>query len=241
MRCSSVTVFSLCAASCLWCGQVSAGPWARDAGDVFASLQISAEEAPVDVMAGLWEPETYISGYAEMGLGRSLTLGLDVGGGEVSRQAVGFVRYTLTPPDAVWQIAVDGGLGARQVGDEDPHGLVRIGASIGRGFDDGGEAWYMPLRHQGGWVTLDAAALFDVEIEEAIYQAEATAGFSLSDRASLVFQIKAEEWPGADLLVTATPSFVFQLRPGTSLQLGARAALTGSDTIGLSLSLWQEF
>lgn len=241
MRCPSVTVFTLCAASCLHGGLVSAGPWARDAGDVFLSFQISAEEAPVDVMAGLWEPETYVSGYAEMGLGRSLTLGLDIGGGDISRQAVGFVRYTLTTPDAVWQMAVDAGLGARRVADEEAHGLIRIGGSIGRGFGGGGEAWYMPLRHQGGWVTLDTTALYDVEIEEPIYQAEATAGFTLSDRASAVFQIKAEDWPGADPLVTMSPSFVFQIRPGTSLQLGARGAIAGSDTMGLSLSLWQEF
>ncbi len=241
MRCSSITVCTLLAASCLTGGQVSAGPWARDAGDIFVSLQISAEEAPIDVMSGLWEPETYISGYAEVGLGHSLTLGVDVGGGEISRQAVGFVRYTLTPPEATWQMAIDAGLGARQVGDQDAHGLVRLGASIGRGFGDGGEAWYMPMRHQGGWITLDIAALYDVEIAEPILQAEGTAGFSLSDRASAVFSLKAEEWPGAEPLVTVSPSFVFQIRPGTSVRLGARGAITGSDAVGLSLSLWQEF
>lgn len=241
MRCCCVTVCSIFITSTLSGGQVSAGPWARDPGDVFVSFQISAAEAPVDLMAGLWEPETYLSGYGEIGLGRSLTLGLDVGGGEVSQQAVGFLRYTLTTSDAVFQMAVDAGLGARQVGDEDPHGLVRLGASIGRGFGGGGEAWYMPLRHQGGWVTLDAVALYDVEIEQPIYQAEATLGFSVSDRASAVFQIKAEDWPGSEPLVTVAPSFVYQIRPGTSVQLGARGAVTGGETVGLSLSLWQEF
>lgn len=241
MRCSCVTVLPLCVAATLVGAQVSAGPWARDVGDIFVSFQISAEEAPSDVMEGLWEPETYLSGYAEMGLGRSLTLGLDIGGGDFSRQAVGFMRYTLTPPAATWQIAVDAGLGARQVGDADPNGLVRIGASIGRGFGGGGEAWYMPLRHQGGWVTLDAVALYDVELSEPILQTEGTVGFSLSDRASAVFSIKAEDWPNAEPLLTVSPSFVFQVRPGTSLQLGARGALTGSETVGLSLSLWQEF
>jgi hypothetical protein len=241
MRCSCVTVLALWMGLAPLCGQVSAGPWARDAGDIFVSFQISAEESPTDVMEGLWEPETYFSGYAEAGLGRSLTFGLDVGGGEVSRQVVGFLRYTLTPPDAVWQIAVDAGMGARRLVDDQGHGLVRIGVSLGRGFGDGGEAWYMPLRHQGGWVMLDAVALYDLEIAEPIFQTEATVGFSLSDRASAVFQLKAEDWPLSDPLVTFAPSFVFQIRPGTSLQLGARAPLTGSDRVGLSLSLWQEF
>lgn len=241
MRCVGVTVFTLAMAVGLWGAPASAGPWARDADDVFISFQISAEEAPSDIMLGLWEPETYSSLYAEVGMGHSLTLGADIGWGEVSRQAVTFLRYSLSAPEATWQFAVDAGLGLRQINDADPHALVRLGASIGRGFGSGGEAWYMPMRHQGGWATLDMVALYDLDIEQAIYQAEATVGFSLSDRASLVFSLKAEDWPGAEPLVTASPSFVFQLTPGTSLRLGGRGALTGSDAVGMSLSLWQEF
>lgn len=241
MRCAGVTVFGLGMVAGLCALPANAGPWARGAGDIFVSFQISAEEAPSDVMAGLWEPETYFSAYAEVGLGRSMTLGVDAGQGELSRQAIGFLRYTLSAPDATWQYAIDAGLGVRQLGEEDAHGLVRIGASIGRGFGGGGDAWYMPMRHQGGWVTLDLAALYDLEVEEPILQAEATAGFSLTERASLVFSLKAEDWPGAEPLLTAAPSFVFQIREGTSLRLGARAALTGSETVGMSLSLWQEF
>ncbi|WP_461427810.1 hypothetical protein [Gymnodinialimonas sp.] len=219
----------------------TAGPWARDAGDVFVSFQVSAEEAPSDLMAGLWEPETYLSLYGEVGLGHSLTLGIDLGQGDLSRQAVGFLRYSLSAPEATWQFAVDAGLGVRQLGDADPHGLLRLGASLGRGFGGGGDAWYMPMRHQGGWVTLDLVALYDLEIDQPILQAEGTVGFNLSDRAALVFSLKAEDWPDADPLVTASPSFVFQIRDGTSLRLGARGALTGSDAVGMSLSIWQEF
>lgn len=241
MRCAGVTVLILGMVVGLFGLSASAGPWARDAGDVFVSFQISAEEAPSDVMAGLWEPETYVSAYGEVGLGRSLTLGLDLGRGDISRQAVGFVRYSLSAPEATWQYALDAGLGVRQLGDADPHGLVRLGASLGRGFGGGGDAWYMPMRHQGGWVTLDLVALFDLEIEEPILQAEGTVGFSLTDRASMVFSIKAEDWPGSEPLLTASPSFVFQIREGTSLRLGGRGALTGSDVVGISLSIWQEF
>lgn len=241
MRCAGVTVLILGMVVGLFGQPASAGPWARDAGDVFVSFQISAEEAPSDVMAGLWEPETYVSGYGEIGLGRSLTLGLDLGRGEVSQQAVGFLRYTLSAPEATWQFAFDAGLGVRQLGAADPHGLIRLGASLGRGFGGGGDAWYMPMRHQGGWFTLDLTALYDLEIEEPILQAESTVGFSLSERASMVFSLKAEDWPGSDPLVTASPSFVFQIREGTSLRLGARGALMGSDAIGLSLAIWQEF
>ncbi|WP_341863954.1 hypothetical protein [Gymnodinialimonas sp. 57CJ19] len=241
MRCARVTVLGLGMVVGLGAPPASAGPWAREAGDVFISFQISAEEAPSDVIAGLWEPETYLSAYGEVGLGRSLTLGADLGQGDTSRQAVGFLRYSLSPPEAPWQFAIDAGLGMRQVGDADPHGLVRLGASLGRGFGAGGEAWYMPLHHRGGWATLDLTAFYDLELQEPILQAETTLGFNLSSRASLIFSLKAEDWPGADFLVTASPSFVFQIVDSTSLRLGARGALMGSDAVGMSLSIWHEF
>lgn len=241
MRCASVTVLGICTAAGIWAAPAIAGPWAREAGDVFVSLQISAQEAPADIMTGLWEPETYLSAYGEIGLGRSLTIGVDVGQGEISRQAIGFLRYTLTAPDAALQIAVDAGGGVRQIDEADAEGVLRLGVSLGRGFGNGGGAWYMPLRHQGGWASLDLTTLYTVEAEEAIYQGEATLGFSLSDRISAIFQVKAEDWPGADPLVSVSPSLLFQIRPGTSVRLGARAAVAGGDTVGLSLSLWQEF
>ncbi len=241
MRCGCVTVLGFVALSGLSAGQAVAGPWVRGAGDIFVSLQISAEEAQSDIMAGLWEPETYLSGYGEIGLGRGLTLGADIGRGDISRQAIGFLRYTLTDPDATWQMAVDAGGGLRQFGDADPEGLLRLGASIGRGFGGGGDAWYMPMRHQGGWTNLDLTALYNLQREQTIWQAEATVGFSLSDTASAIFQIKAEDWPGADPLLSVAPSIVMQVGPTTSLSFGARAAVAGSDAMGLTLSLWQEF
>lgn len=241
MRCVSVTVWSLCTAATLWGVPAHAGPWAREAGDLFISLQISAEDVPSQVIEGLFDPETTLSAYAEYGLGRSLTLVTDISGGEANQMGVAFLRYTLTPPDATWQWAVDAGLGVRQNGDGPMQELVRIGASIGRGFGANDGGWPMPLRHQGGWVSLDSAVFYDLEIEDMIWQAEGTVGFSLTDRASAIFTLKAEDWPGADLLVTASPSFAFDVLPDTTLRLGASGALQGSDTVGVFLSLWHTF
>ncbi|WP_224816012.1 hypothetical protein [Hasllibacter sp. MH4015] len=221
---------------------MAAGPWARGAGEGFVSLQLSAEEAQADLMAGLWEPETYLSFYGEYGLGRRMTLGADIGGGDISRQATAFLRYTLSAPEAAWQIAVHGGLGARQTGDADPHGLIRVGASIGRGFGEGGGgAWYMPLAHDGGWGVLEAVALYDITDEAMIYQLEGTIGLHLAPRLSATFSVKAEDWPGADPLVTLAPSLIYSVSDATSLRLGARGAVAGSENVGLSLSLWHEF
>jgi len=241
MRCVSVTVWTLCTAAALWGVPAQAGPWAREAGDLFVSFQIAAEEDPALIMEGPWEPETTLGLYAEYGLGRSLTLGADINGSEVSQMGTAFLRYTPTPPEATWQWAFDAGFGARQIGDEPAHALVRFGASVGRGFDGNEGGWPMPLRHQGGWVTLDATAFYDLEVEDVVWQAEGTLGFSLSDRTSAIFSLKAEDWPGADLLVTASPSVAFDILPETTLHIGARGALQGSNTAGVFLSLWRTF
>ena len=241
MRCGTVTVWTLCCAAVLGGTPTHAGPWAREQGDLFLSFQISAEERPSDLMAGRWEPETYTSVYAEYGLGRSFTIGADFGGGDYSQMGVAFLRYTLVPPDATWQWAIDAGLGARRIGEGPVHGLVRFGASVGRGFGESGEAWPIPIRHQGGWVTLDASVSYDFEIEDIIWQAEGTLGFTLSDRASAILSLKAEEWPGSDVIATISPSFAFDILPETTLRVGARGALEGSSNVGLFLSIWHTF
>lgn len=242
MRCGSVTVWALGAVAALGGAPATAGPWAREAGELFISFQISAEQDPALVLEqGVWDPQTYTSLYAEYGLGRSLTLGADLGRSDSTQMGVAFLRYTLTPPDATWQWAVDVGLGARQIGDAQSNTLVRLGASVGRGLGEHDGGWPIPLRHQGGWITLDAALMYDLELEDVIWQTEGTLGLSVTDRATAIFSLKAEEWPGADLLVTATPSLAFDVLPNTTLRLGARGALTGSSDIGVLLSLWHTF
>ncbi|MBF9043042.1 hypothetical protein HKCCE4037_06875 [Rhodobacterales bacterium HKCCE4037] len=241
MRCGSVTVYVLCAAATLTGAPASAGPWARAQGDLFLSFQISAEEEPAHLVEGLWEPETNTSLYAEFGVGRSFTIGADLGGGETSQMGIAFLRYTLTPPDATWQWAVDAGLGARRIGEGPVHGLVRFGASVGRGFGESDGGWPIPIRHEGGWVSLDTAVIYDAEIEDVIWQAEGTLGFSLSERANAIVSLKAEEWPGSDMIVTVSPSFAFDILPDTTIRLGARGALEGSTNVGVFLSLWHTF
>ena len=236
------TFYGVAAAGMLAGGPALCGPWAREAGDAFVSLRLAAEQSPVALMAGLWQPETHLAFYGEVGLGRGLTLGADAGGSATIRQVVAFLRYSPRDPDAVWQVAVDAGLGGRQEGDAEARAVLRLGASVGRGFGaGGGDAWYMPVAHQGGWAVLDAVALLEPETGDALWQVEATAGLRLSGRLAGTFSLKAEEWPGADLLVTASPSVILEVAPGTSIRLGAQAALEGGDNLGLSLSLWREF
>jgi hypothetical protein len=219
-----------------------AGPWARGEGDVFLSFTLTGQEERAAIAAGLIAPEPSFSAYAEYGLGNGLTAGLDLGWGEDTRMATAFLRRTFTPPDATWQVALDAGAGMRDVDGQGSVPLVRLGASLGRGIGD----WETTLAgiglgHDGGWISLDAAALLDAYGGEAIWQAELTIGAEIGDRTRGILALKAEEWPGADMMVTVRPSVVVSLGGGTAIQAGLVTRLRGSDAFGATLSLWREF
>jgi len=220
----------------------SAGPWPRDEGEIFLAFSVSADSPAVALVTGDTVLDRYASLYGEYGLGRRLTLGAQVGRGGTEREAQVFLRYTVTASEAPWQFALDGGIGLRTEAATADRRLLRLGAAIGRGF--GGldtPRWWLPLRHDGGWVTLDATGLFDLDTEDVIWQAEGTLGMALSDRLRLMLQLKAEEWPQSDRAYTVTPSAAWSLTDRTTAQAGLRMGLGEDPTLGLTLSLWRSF
>jgi hypothetical protein len=233
---------ALAAALALIVPPAAAGPWGRDAGEFFLSFTLTGEETRAALSTGRLEPETTVSAYGEFGLGNRLTAGIDLNWGEVSQMAVVFARRTFTPPDAAWQVALDAGAGMRAVDGQPTQTLLRFGASVGRGFGGWqGRLGRIAAGHDGGWMTLDASALVDPEGDDVIWQTEATLGVNLGTRWRGILALKAEEWPGADPVLTARPSLVFELGEGTALQAGMHAGLAGSDAVGASLALWREF
>ena len=97
---------------------VQAGPWARAPGEVFLSYSHNLATTADALAAGDMRMEAFSSLYGEVGLGRRLTLGLDLGRGTYTDEALIFLRRTLTRPDATWQVALDFGLGQRRVARE---------------------------------------------------------------------------------------------------------------------------
>jgi hypothetical protein len=97
------------------------------------------------------------------------------------------------------------------------------------------------MAHQGGWLTLEARATQDLAFDEPILQAEATIGLAMSDRLRLISTLKVEHWPGSEALFSYLPSLVYDIRPGTSVQLGGRLSEGGADVVGLTLGIWQAF
>lgn len=226
--------------------QAATGPWARTGGDVFLAFSISAEELRDALLVGPIDPEQTMTAYAEVGFGHGFTGVLDLSYGETGALGVARLRYTLSAADAAWQFAVDAGVGLRQIEGQQDRPLIRLGASVGRGLG----AWspevrwlqgWIPLGHRGGWTTLEGGALYDIERDEVIWQAEATVGAQIGAELSGALSLKAEAWPGGDPFLTARPSVIYSLRENTTLQLGAHFGVFNSQVAGLSLSIWQEF
>ena len=120
---------------------VQAGPWARAPGEVFLSFSQNMSSNAEALATGTMEMSAYSSIYAELGLGRGLTLGLDLGRGDYTDEAILFLRRTLTRPDARYQVAVDLGYGQRRVDVLGDSQLARVGLSFGRGFDSAALDW----------------------------------------------------------------------------------------------------
>jgi len=230
----------LAIAASLFSPAAHAGAWARTPGEVFLSFSSNLHSSVEALAEGVEEMSRYDSAYLEVGLGHRLTFGADLGRGEYTREAMAFLRYTITHPDARLQAAVDLGVGRRSVevlGDSD---LARIGLSLGYGFGLTPPDW-MPMDLQGGWIALDAVSIQDLTRSETRWKVEATFGLNATDRMRFMLQVAAEEWPGLDISYGVNPSIVYQVFDRTSLELGVRAVLADHVELGLEFGLWHRF
>jgi len=218
-----------------------AGPWARDPGAAFLSYTLSADSTQDAITDGSFDGRLYNSFYGELGLGRRLTFGFDIGGDEESTLGSGFVRYTFTRNAAPWQAAADLGIGWRDSDSSETADLYRIGISVGRGLQSRELGWLPFVTAQGGWFSVDSYALIDPDGTQTLWQSEATFGLFFGERLGAIAQLKAEEFPGDDLAVTASPSLLWRFGERTTGQIGARFGIQGSQEVGLRAGLWQEF
>ncbi len=225
---------------CCLAAPLQAGAWARAPGDVFLSFSTNLQGSVDGIMTGTETPDAYYSFYAEVGLGRRLTFGLDLGQGEFSREAVAFLRYTMTPDDRRLQVALDLGFGHREIIDQSSSALQRAGLAIGYGYDLTAPDW-IPFEMSDGWFSLEATIIRDTAQDDLRWKAEATIGLNVTPRLSFLFQVLAEEWPGNDVTYGVNPSAVFDLTDATSVEVGLRGSFGDSQTIGLELGLWHRF
>ncbi|MFC3570739.1 hypothetical protein [Paracoccus simplex] len=222
-----------------------AGPWARDPGRVFAA--VSAEQDR--------DGNRYASLYAEYGLGRRDTLGLELGDARGERTILLWWQRALDRAEGPNRWAMSLGLGAiRRDGRYHPMG--QLATAWGRGFDS------IPLLRRipgDGWLTVESrsklAALTleypeepNVVWEDPTYLTPAvthkldlTLGWQARGDLLLIQQFRFEQRDDTGFSGRLAVSALRDLAGPAKLELGVIAPLTGGGELALKLGSWLEF
>ncbi len=204
-----------------------AGPWPREAGQVFLSF---SAETTVDREEPLVLPEYDATLYAEAGLGNRFTLGADLYQGPNSHTYLVFLERTLTPGDARNQFAVRLGGGTGEYG-AGATTLGLAGLAWGRGFE---------TRWGNGWAVLDAQLRLRSTGGEEV-KVDATLGLAPHEDWLVIGQLQAADFPDSPESLRVQATAVRRLSDRFSLEGGVVYGLANSSRAGLKLGLWTEF
>lgn len=221
-------------------GASHAGPWPREAGRSFVALSGEHDRAG-HAHTGL---------YAEYGLSRRRTLGL-----EVSLTDVGETGAMLW-----YQKSLDGGGGVNRLSYAMGFGVIRRDGELlpqsqaalmwGRGFSG---LW------DGGWLTAEARVKMTSKTEEVIVRdglssvehayltpevvtkLDLTMGIRPIPVLALVNQLRLESRKDADFSAKLASSVVYDLSGPARLELGLVAPLSGPSEPALKIGTWLEF
>ncbi|MEP5154862.1 hypothetical protein [Planktotalea sp.] len=225
MRCKDL--FFCLASLALLTEQTSAGAWPRGKGKVFLSYSSSLtwpDGRPLEL------PDIYGGIYAEYGLSKRLTFGLDVGSPDATRpnrlKAIGFFRYSLSAPSAAHQFAFDVGAG-KYLGEP----VVRIGGSYGKGIS---------LFSRSGWMSLDAHMLVVPSSRATTRSIDATLGVNLP-KGKAMGLLSMHRSATGDSTYTFTPSYAYQIDAKRHIDIGVSFNLDSGSDPALKLGVWQEF
>lgn len=217
VRCLTLAVILL-----LWpAADAMAGAWLRETGTAFVELSSQITE-PDEY--GVYSVDAGV--YAEYGVNERLTLGVDAGHDmlRVSKALV-FIRLPLGTETRETKLAMEFGMG--QVGDET---ALRPGLSIGRGVQ---------LWDRDGWLNADGRVVLAGGAKNL--ETDLTFGLSVTGRAKVIVQLQAGHPEGGDAYAKFAPSFVYETKPGTHLEIGVMQPLAGDDRRALSLDMWRTF
>lgn len=205
-----------------------AGPWPREKGKVFLSV---STETRVNTENLLIRPEYDGSLYAEYGLGRRLTFGVDAYRGPSDETWLFFLSRTLTPADARHQFAARLGLGTRSTDDTGGGDLVLVGASWGMGFE---------TRWGPGWATVDGQVRQRGSGGQET-KLDATLGLWPRETWAAILQVQASEYPGSEPTARLQATAVRKLNARLSLESGVTYGILNDTRAGLKLAIWAEF
>lgn len=221
-------------------GTAQAGPWPREAGHSFIALTGERDR----------EGNSYAGLYAEYGLSRRRTLGL-----EVSHTDVGETSAMLW-----YQKSLDGGEGANRLSyamgfgairrDGDLLPLSQVALMWGRGFSG---PW------DGGWVTAEARVKVAGKTEEVtvreglsiveyayltpevVSKLDLTVGLRPTPSWALVNQLRLESRKDTDFSARIASSVVYDLTGPARLEVGLVAPLAGPSEPAVKIGTWLEF
>jgi hypothetical protein len=201
-----------------------AGAWPREKGTGFftGSSRIAGPSlgGPIAV---------YSASYLEYGLGRDLTLGLDLGHGVSGRsKAIMFLRYPIRMPGNGHHVAIELGVGT--IAGEP---ALRPGLSYGRGFST--------RRGGSGWMAADGFAEYTPRSGRVDLKADLTLGFNHGTRFKSIFQVQTGLSRGDPSFVRLAPSMVMRMGRNTHIELGVTAGLVGDRELGFKLGFWRDF
>jgi hypothetical protein len=210
----------------LLAAEAGAGAWPRDPRTGFLSVSnipTLDRQGAVSAWVGL---------YAEYGLTRRVTLGLDA-----DRRSTGdtwsawaFARYDLAPGADVRR-AVSLGIGLRGYGGQSEM-VLRPGLHVGRGV----QTLWGP-----GWLEAEAQAIHAPASGWTAWKLDGTFGVKPRPDRLLIVQLQTSQYPGQRVQVRLAPSFVRRLGPALSLEFGLTADLTAPQSLGAKLGTWLEF
>ena len=204
-------------------GPLSAGPWLRDRGEAFLSFSSIYKHAEQ-----LTDPLAYSSLYAEYGVHEKLTLGLDLGGDDLGQyKAIVFATHPVRALGDKTKLSFELGLGA--VNDKF---ILRPGLSLGRGFT---------ALDKPGWLSVEIRAEMTPELRNIQLGTDFTVGLSPWRRGKVIMQLQAGGTMADPDYLRVAPSFVYEVKPGRHLEIGATAGLKNAERYGVKLGVWRSF
>ncbi len=210
-------------------GLSSAGAWPRERGTWFLSSDVRlAWPQDTTQWASLGPTSKYYTIYAEYGLPRNLTLGLDLGHSvSGAGKTVAFLRLALPKFRRSPELSVELGLGVI-----DGRAVARPGVSAGLGFDTFGTP---------SWLAADAVVEVVSQPSAADIKLDLTYGVSLENGMKVILQVQSGLPASNPPFARLAPSIALPVGKNRLAEFGVTYGLRGDDSMGIKLGVWQTF
>lgn len=204
---------------------VLAGAWLREESHGFLALSGTLRRTD----AGL-DYETSV--YADYGLTRRLTLGVDFHQqANTAGHVLAFVRLPLNRGTRRTRLALELAAGAHAwLGDWQP--MARTTLSLGRGFSS---------RWGEGWFNIDAAYERRFGSARPAIKLDGAVGLSSGGHVRPLLKLETTRIAGHPLYWTVTPAIQIDAGKGGTWIVGVERKSVPQGSIGLRLGLWRRF